>query len=312
MHHRKSFVSVLVSAALCATAGAQTYTFREIPTPLSLFAYQNAFAITDSGSYLIVLGSQSGPNSAFILTGTKLTAVPANNGDGFQSLNSDGFLVGSGINGGFIQDKTGKQTLLKSPVGDQLAPFGLNNKGVVVGEGINSSGNYYGFTWKAGTVTVFNYPGSQDTTITSINDNGDMVGVYIAGAQQDYYAFLVKAGKASTIGVSTFGYTYPSGINLSRTIVGAGQPIGASQYAPFVGFTMNPKGVSTTYDWSPGFPKACPGPKSPLQNLPSSNSFSVWGVNKYGAACGQFYGSYQDMIMSYAISLPIAGAPGGA
>jgi len=67
---------------------------------------------------------------------------------------------------------------------------GMNDKGVAVGT-MNSL-NLYGFTYTAGKITVFAYPGATYTTFNGINNDGLVVGTY----------YVQEAGK---IGIFSYG-----------------------------------------------------------------------------------------------------------
>ena len=84
---------------------------------------------------------------------------------------------------GFL-DNGGVYTTLTGPSGSiQIAVYGINNKGEVVGNHGTSNATY-GFVYSNGKYTTLNVPGSLDTAAWGINDKGAIVGSYGNGTAQ--------------------------------------------------------------------------------------------------------------------------------
>ena len=82
----------------------------------------------------------------------------------------------------------------------------------------------------AATWTTIDYPGASDTYATGINNNGDIVGVYVLGGLS--HGFVLKAGTFTSIDVPGAIQTYAKGINDSGMIVG----YYSTQYRDGIGF----------------------------------------------------------------------------
>jgi hypothetical protein len=76
--------------------------------------------------------------------------------------------------------------------------------------------------------TVISVPGSQDTTATGINNNGDIVGEYYSGNASDASIYLLSGGNFSTLPVPIpYATADEVGINDSGQIVGStAAPVG--------------------------------------------------------------------------------------
>jgi len=285
----------------------QSYTLKEIPAGISLFASPIAYSVTDSGEYLITLATSSGPGSAFLLSGIKLKAVTANAGDVFYALNNTDYLIGYGNNGSFLHDSKGKQTLITVPSGDAVFINNLNNKNLLVGQGTPLSGNAYGLLWQNGKVSSYSYPGASGTSINGASDLGDLVGTFTDGQTGASDGFVVKSGKGSVVDVMGLSNISPTMINTSKVIVGYGHPTASQQSQSNVGFVVSAKGVATTVDFSKSAPKAMPGPKGPLLMQPFSASTTLWGMNNHGTVVGQFVSTYADWGVGFGLAMPIVG-----
>jgi len=281
MKSRNFQISVaFVTVATFQSASAQTYHFSEVPAGLSIFGSPTVYSVTDKGEYLVVYSTITGPNSAFIFDGHKLTPVPAVAGDAFFALNTPGYLTGYNANNSFIQDKTGKKTLVTTAGGVPLGALNLNNLNVVVGQGNDDKGVQYGFAWKNGVVTQsYYYPSAQQTTFNGNNDLGDVVGSSsVVSTQQNLAFVLTKAGKLSLISVPNFSTTYAGMINNQGLVVGDAYNNGSLAQ---IGFYMTKKGKITTVDFGDYAPVAMPGPKGPLMQQKFNSGNNFWGVNNW-------------------------------
>jgi probable HAF family extracellular repeat protein len=95
-----------------------------------------------------------------------------------------------------------------------LPAVGLNNQGQVIAE---LSG--VGYLMDHGAVTPIFFPGSIDTEVMGINDNGQIVGFYTDAAFFSH-GFLLSNGVYSTFDFSGSGFTRVGGINDRGQIVG--------------------------------------------------------------------------------------------
>ena len=100
----------------------------------------------------------------------------------------------------------------------------INNAGEIIGNYGDANGNYYGFVYSisSGTYTTVSDPlavqggssGNGGTTVTGINDSGEVVGSYNSGSGDS--AFVESGGEYTTLSQGA----YALGINNSGEIVG--------------------------------------------------------------------------------------------
>ena len=100
----------------------------------------------------------------------------------------------------------------------------INNAGEIIGNYGDANGNYYGFVYSisSGTYTTVSDPlavqggssGNGGTTVTGINDSGEVVGYYNSGSGDS--AFVESGGEYTTLSQGA----YALGINNSGEIVG--------------------------------------------------------------------------------------------
>ncbi len=57
-------------------------------------------------------------------------------------------------------------------------PWGINDAGVIAGSLSNNNTTYEGYVLNGSPFTYINAPGATSTTVTGINDSGDLVGFY--------------------------------------------------------------------------------------------------------------------------------------
>jgi uncharacterized membrane protein len=111
----------------------------------------------------------------------------------------------------------------------QTVPFGVNNRGVIVGKYTTADGVDHGFRRDArGPFTTFTIPGAQVTLAYGINDQGQIVGHSISGppTAPTISGFLRDArGRLTAINRPGAAATAPFDINNRGQIVGvAGNP----------------------------------------------------------------------------------------
>lgn len=162
----------------------------------------------------------NGVFTTIYMPGTGYTAVRSINDSGQVAGNYDD---GSIVNrGGFVYSN-GIFTIIPIP-GAIVAD--INNSGQVVGFGYDSSrGNPIGFVYSNGVVTTFAVPGAYATYPHSINDRGQVIGIYgIHGIdvtdELELSTFVYSDGKFTKLPVSRATSIFPTGINNSGQIVG--------------------------------------------------------------------------------------------
>ena len=119
---------------------------------------------------------------------------------------------------GFLLDR-GRFTRIDVPGAAQTQAFGINARGVVVGEYTDSAGKVHGFRWDRGRFTTVDIPGAALTSVADINSGGQMVGVY-ADPTGAVHGFLLDGRDLLTVDVPGVAVTFPFGINDRRDIVG--------------------------------------------------------------------------------------------
>jgi hypothetical protein len=114
---------------------------------------------------------------------SSVTAAAINNSGGVA-----GFCAGPGhVTEGFYQPQSGQQYLLRVPGATMTEALGVNDNGEVVGDYQTGHGNgaiTRGFTWtrEHGFATVTGPDGAVSTTISGVNNAGDLVGFYVSRA----------------------------------------------------------------------------------------------------------------------------------
>jgi probable HAF family extracellular repeat protein len=117
--------------------------------------------------------------------------VPDATGTSITDINARGQMVGlyadaSGTFHAFFQDKDGHVTVIDAPGVRFAIPFGINNRGQVVGIAASDlplvgEVTAYGFVLTEGIegpFTRIEFPGAIRTLATDINDRGQIVGIY--------------------------------------------------------------------------------------------------------------------------------------
>ena len=85
---------------------------------------------------------------------------------------------------GFFLRHTGRLFILDAPGASMTTPFGVSNRGEVVGAFATSGGASHGFTWtrQHGFKTVDDPHGIGTTTVNGVNNAGILVGFYTDSA----------------------------------------------------------------------------------------------------------------------------------
>ena len=141
-------------------------------------------------------------------------------------INDDGQVVGdyrdsSGKFHGFFWDAGLFLTIdVPFPEATLTGPNGINNVGQIVGFYNDNTGGRHGFLYDRGNFISIDFPGAQHTSLTDINDDGQIVGVYVVDDVAQ--SFLLENGRFTTINVPfpDAVFTGVSGINNRGQIVG--------------------------------------------------------------------------------------------
>jgi hypothetical protein len=138
---------------------------------------------------------------------------------------------------GFVS-RRGGATTIDAPGAALTQPLGVNDRGDVVGAFIEAdpgpdpyahydTGRLRGFVMRSGRFTPIDFPGSEGTTVTGINDRGQMVGYYDTGGARR--GFMLSNGRFTRIDQPGSSFTLPSRIdNRSRIVGGYGDPNGVN------------------------------------------------------------------------------------
>ena len=147
------------------------------------------------------------------------------------------------------------------------APYGINNKRVIVGiYDTAGDGNFRGYQYKGSEFTTIDYPGAPATGSDAINNSGEVIGIYF-DSRDVQHGFTLKDGVYTTIDVPNSYDTEPRGINSKGVIVGDYYDFNNIQH----GFIYQ-SGVFTTVDY------------------PATTNTVLSGIND----TGQIVGGYGD------------------
>ncbi len=203
-----------------------------------------------------------------------------------NGINARGEIVG-GCDGAYLLSR-GRVIRISFP-GEDTAPWGINDKGDIVGNYYPEDGSLHGFLLSRGVYTKIDLPGACSTNPGSINDAGDIVGDYsidyfgegnCAAERMEYRGFLLKDGTFTAIehpnGLPGPGQypTVPRGINAQGDVVGTCDSVDGGTH----GFLMQ-KGVFTDID----FPDA-------VFTRPSAINARGWIVGDYRDTSGVRHG----------------------
>ena len=97
----------------------------------------------------------------------------------------------------------------------------IDAKGQVVGTYRDAKNIGHGFVWTKGVFTTLDVPDAFLTSATGINDNGDIVGVYIDDEDFNLHGFVLSKGVYTTLDVPGALWTDVYSINSKGEIVGA-------------------------------------------------------------------------------------------
>ncbi len=139
----------------------------------------------------------------------------------------------------------------------------------MVGEYLDAAGRFHGFRWHRGRFATIDVPGATSTTLTAINDRGQIVGVQgdAAGA---LHGVLLSKGVVTTFDAPGAALTLPFGINNRGQIIGFAYRDPAATAAR--GFLLA-KGVT--------------GPFTPVE-FPGAAATVAFGINDHGRIVGGY------------------------
>lgn len=100
---------------------------------------------------------------------------------------------------------------------------GINNADTVVGSydpSNTGTGPFVGFSWKSGNLTPITFPSAYATQVTSISNNGIMVGFYRTTHDGPRQGFILDAGAFVPFNCQGAAETFLAGVNNAGHIVG--------------------------------------------------------------------------------------------
>jgi probable HAF family extracellular repeat protein len=122
---------------------------------------------------------------------------------------------------GFFLNKKGECTILDFPGAILTEAVGVNDDGQVVGDYMDTTGNFHGFVWANGIFSTFDVPFPEATTTapSAINNVGQIVGFYFDDNGR-VHGFLYDTGHFTSFDFPDATATLPSDINDAGQIVG--------------------------------------------------------------------------------------------
>lgn len=145
------------------------------------------------------------------------------------AINNSGEVVGS--NGSAFVVVNGQLEDLAMPSNmNWSSAYGINDAGVVVGDGRLANGTFRGVIWNAdGTVTMLGTLGGSSSQATDVNNSGEVVG-FASLASGYQHAFSVIGGTMIDLG-TLGGSSYAYGVNASGEVVGYSYLADGDQHA---------------------------------------------------------------------------------
>jgi hypothetical protein len=254
---------VVVPVSMAQTQASCTFTMFSPPAGFSGDFFPmgiNHFNTVVGGAYTANQNSEKGFTrfsgggiSVFGAPNALFTQLNKRNKNGtsvgqYSAAGQPGF-PGSGSHGLILTSSS--QATLDYPGAGSTVLSGINLPNVIVGSALNTStGGTFGFKHVNGTFTKIVFPNSVQTTITSINDNGVIVGSYEAGSfENPFSGFILQNGTFKSLSY------VPADINNAGTIVSGN----------VIHFTNG---------------------TAKIVNVPSSNQTHVNGINDLGIVTG--------------------------
>src|SRR4029453_1820690 len=126
-----------------------------------------------------------------------------------QKINERGDIVGEfidsgGVTRGFVRFKNGS---FSAPIVDPNDTVGftegrgIHNSGTIDGDYVGSDGFVHSFFLSGGTFTEYAVPGTVQTNLLSINDNGDLTGAFDPDGSGIFQAFIDRGGTITSYSV---------------------------------------------------------------------------------------------------------------
>jgi len=174
----------------------------------------NANGISDKGHVVVTVLNSDGSFTNF--TGTPNQTLPLNLGPNALAfgMNAPGGIVGTNNGVAFFLPPKGSPQPLASPAGASSA-FGINDKGQIVGQYTNASGQTPGFflnNMKSTAITINAPSGPNVVNAQGVNNFGLIVGFYLGTDGQDhgFMANLSSAHKGIITGTPIPDPTIPA------------------------------------------------------------------------------------------------------
>src|SRR5437763_2078473 len=237
-----------------------------------------------------------------------------------QKISEKGDIVGeyidsSGVTRGFVRFRNGS---FSAPIVDPNDTVGftegrdINNSGTVDGDYVGSDGFVHSFLLSGGTFTEYEVPGTVQTNLLSINDNGDLTGAFDPDGSGIFQAFIDHGGTITSYSVPGAAGTLAYEINNNKKLT-VGYYIDASailhgQYRDANGalhFPIDPTGSVATVLFGVNNKNAVVGryadsvgvthglffvPPSTFITFdyPGSTFTSLNGISEQGNICGRY------------------------
>ena len=237
-----------------------------------------------------------------------------------QKINERGDIVGefidsNGVVRGFVRFSDGS---FSAPIVDPNDTVGftegrgINNSGTVDGDYVGADGFVHSFLLSGGTFTEYDVPGTVQTNLLSINDNGDLTGAFDPDGSGIFQAFIDHGGTITSYSVPGAAGTLAYEMNNNKKLT-VGYYIDASgilhgQYRDANGalnFPIDPTGSVATVlfgvnnrNWVAGRYADSAGVTHGLLfvppdsfttfDYPGSAFTSLNGISSQGNICGRF------------------------
>lgn len=220
-----SFRRALVAGALCfisAAASATTYTYTLVDVPGSIETYP--VGLNAEGEMVGYYATAGYVFHGFVFYKNKVTTFDYPGATATQpyGVNKSGLIVGSytdskGKRHGFSLDsKTKKFTAINLAGSYYTTITGVNDNGVMVGNGLNSSFAQIVFTYANGTFTTIINNGSSPVPV-AINNSGVVAGY---NDLNNPTAWQYANGTVTILPLSAYYYSQPFALNNSGVEVG--------------------------------------------------------------------------------------------
>ena len=126
-------------------------------------------------------------------------------------------------------------TTLVDPALSHIQAIGINDNGIIVGQGDLDANNQRGFVYDGTTFTTIDDGGAQDTSAHSITDAGVIIGDYSPSRSTPRYGFIDTNGSFTQIASdSPYPSTNANGINDAGVIVGSDYLHAGARYSGYI------------------------------------------------------------------------------